>query len=230
MLALEMTDIRKLAAAISVALSDATEKQRADIELLYEKNEGFDITLDNRGAPAAETLRSAQMVGTNIKNHLGLDEKYGMNVIGRCDYQEMKWRMNSQFRKALDSLNGKEFDGNKEDKLQVFEVDFQNKVVASTLEDQQSRLARIASSPRIPERIEVTTFAFRRNPDVVAETILRAAGICEDCKNPAPFFRKADGLPFLEVHHKEPLSQGGEDTLENTIAVCPNCHRKAHFG
>lgn len=33
-----------------------------------------------------------------------------------------------------------------------------------------------------------------------------------------------------EVHHKVPLSAGGDDTVENAIALCPNCHRKAHFG
>jgi len=27
-----------------------------------------------------------------------------------------------------------------------------------------------------------------------------------------------------------PLSEGGEDTLENAIALCPNCHRKMHYG
>ncbi|MFM5358466.1 HNH endonuclease [Aeromonas veronii] len=42
--------------------------------------------------------------------------------------------------------------------------------------------------------------------------------------------RIKDGTPYLEVHHKEKLADGGEDTLENTIALCPNCHRKFHFG
>ncbi|MFZ6676055.1 HNH endonuclease [Undibacterium sp. Xuan67W] len=227
---MKMIDTQNLATAIQVALSGATERQRADIELLYEKNEGFDITLDNRSAPAAETLRSAQVIGTKIKTHLGLDEKYGMNVVGQCDYKKLKWRMNSRFRKALDYLNGNEFNENNEDVSQTFEVAFQNKVAKAILEDQKSRLIRIASAVRIPERVEVSTFAFRRNPDIVAETLFRSAGICEDCKKPAPFFRKTDGLPYLEVHHKQPLAQGGEDTLENTIAVCPNCHRKAHFG
>jgi hypothetical protein len=27
-----------------------------------------------------------------------------------------------------------------------------------------------------------------------------------------------------------PLARGGEDTVENAVAVCPNCHREAHFG
>ncbi|WP_223111555.1 HNH endonuclease [Billgrantia pellis] len=24
------------------------------------------------------------------------------------------------------------------------------------------------------------------------------------------------------------LAKGGEDTIENTVALCPNCHRKMH--
>ncbi|WP_425484228.1 HNH endonuclease [Desulfobacter latus] len=24
--------------------------------------------------------------------------------------------------------------------------------------------------------------------------------------------------------------KGGKDTIENTIAICPNCHRKRHYG
>jgi len=34
----------------------------------------------------------------------------------------------------------------------------------------------------------------------------------------------------LEVHHKVPLAEGGDDTVENAIALCPNCHRHAHYG
>ncbi|WP_258000386.1 HNH endonuclease [Pseudomonas aeruginosa] len=31
-----------------------------------------------------------------------------------------------------------------------------------------------------------------------------------------------------ETHHIEWLANGGEDTVENTVALCPNCHRKMH--
>ncbi len=27
-----------------------------------------------------------------------------------------------------------------------------------------------------------------------------------------------------------PLSEGGEDTVENAMAVCPNCHMELHYG
>jgi 5-methylcytosine-specific restriction protein A len=35
--------------------------------------------------------------------------------------------------------------------------------------------------------------------------------------------------PFLEEHHIEWLSKGGEDTIDNAVALCPNCHRKMHI-
>ena len=76
---------------------------------------------------------------------------------------------------------------------------------------------------------------YPRNPDVVAEVLERANGICECCKKPAPFKRKKkqnkDKLEgYLEVHHKIFLSQGGNDTVENAEALCPNCHREKHYG
>lgn len=37
-----------------------------------------------------------------------------------------------------------------------------------------------------------------------------------------------DGNPYLESHHIIWLSKGGDDSIENTVALCPNCHRKMH--
>ena len=93
-----------------------------------------------------------------------------------------------------------------------------------------ARAARLKLAPKLPEKISVTIEQFKRNPDVVDEVLYRAKGVCENCNMPAPFIRSSDGEPYLEVHHIVFLSQGGEDTVENAIALCPNCHRKAHFG
>lgn len=89
---------------------------------------------------------------------------------------------------------------------------------------------RILKSDRKPEKIEVLTYTYKRNPYVVIEVLNRSKGICELCKNKAPFIRKSDGTPYLEIHHLIPLSENGEDTVENTIALCPNCHKKLHYG
>lgn len=55
----------------------------------------------------------------------------------------------------------------------------------------------------------------------------RAQGICQLCLQPAPF-NDEFGKPYLEAHHIIWLSQGGEDSVSNTVALCPNCHRKMH--
>ena len=70
---------------------------------------------------------------------------------------------------------------------------------------------------------------FRRDASVAAFVENRANGFCELCGQQAPFAR-ADGTPFLEVHHIVPLSAGGSDTVDNTAALCPNCHRACHYG
>ncbi|MBR4375650.1 MAG: HNH endonuclease, partial [Spirochaetia bacterium] len=52
---------------------------------------------------------------------------------------------------------------------------------------------------------------------------------CELCNSPAPFYNR-NGEPYFEIHHLIPLSEGGEDTIYNTVCLCPNCHRELHYG
>ena len=111
-----------------------------------------------------------------------------------------------------------------------FELRFAQAVQRSLQESSAARRARLKVADRIPKKIEATTAVFVRNPDVAAEVLAQAAGVCGVCKCPAPFVRKSGGTPYLEVHHKKQLANGGEDTVENAIAVCPNCHRQAHYG
>lgn len=68
---------------------------------------------------------------------------------------------------------------------------------------------------------------YERNPYVAEYAKRRAGGICELCEHQVPFLNKK-GEPYLETHHIEWLANGGEDTIENTVALCPNCHRKMH--
>ena len=56
----------------------------------------------------------------------------------------------------------------------------------------------------------------------------RAKGYCEGCEEPAPFKNTAD-QPYLESHHTIPVSQGGPDHPQWVIALCPTCHRHAHY-
>lgn len=113
--------------------------------------------------------------------------------------------------------------------LTVLERELAQEVAKSEQSSPSDRQKRLQTAPRKPERIIVTTTAFRRNADVIAEVLFRARGTCEKCQQPAPFIRRSDGSPYLEVHHKIQLATDGEDTVENAIALCPNCHRASHF-
>ena len=103
-------------------------------------------------------------------------------------------------------------------------------VKKSTETDEEARKNRLNTAPKLPEQVQVVSVAYKRNPDVIVEVLKRANGICEHCKKPAPFLRAKDGSPYLEIHHWTHLSEGGEDTIENAAALCPNCHRELHFG
>jgi len=69
---------------------------------------------------------------------------------------------------------------------------------------------------------------FKRDPVVKKWVLQEANGVCECCGKPAPFIKK-DGTPFLEHHHVKQLADGGSDTPENSVALCPDCHRAFHY-
>lgn len=89
---------------------------------------------------------------------------------------------------------------------------------------------RLAGAKRLPEKVQVVSVGYRRNPDVIVAVQRRANGVCDRCKKKAPFLRRSDSSPYLEIHHWKPLGEGGEDTVENAGALCPNCHRELHHG
>tara|TARA_A100001015_G_scaffold271655_1_gene325490 strand:- start:2055 stop:2882 length:828 start_codon:yes stop_codon:yes gene_type:complete len=86
---------------------------------------------------------------------------------------------------------------------------------------------RVKFSPKVPGNRDVKTKTYERSSIVSELAKRRAGGRCQLCLMEAPFKTK-DGSPFLETHHIVWLSNGGEDTPENTVALCPNCHRKMH--
>lgn len=82
---------------------------------------------------------------------------------------------------------------------------------------------------RAPATTQGMTYRFVRDAAVVAYVLNQANGFCEGCNTRAPF-SKANGEPYLEVHHVRTLAKGGTDTVANAVALCPNCHREMHHG
>jgi len=126
----------------------------------------------------------------------------------------------------------------------VFELDLESSSGGS---EQPSPLPVISHAPRywgisLPELRGLATMSapsmapcerrmlLRCRSDAVRVYVLRrSAGICEACGRPAPFFTKAQ-RPYLEPHHILRLCDGGPDDPRHVAAVCPNCHREAHYG
>jgi len=69
---------------------------------------------------------------------------------------------------------------------------------------------------------------YRRSAAVRIYVLRRSNGRCEGCGDAAPFLTR-DGHPYLEPHHTRRLSHGGPDTPAHVIALCPTCHRRAHY-
>lgn len=79
-----------------------------------------------------------------------------------------------------------------------------------------------------PGKSRVNTTVYYRDPVIAAAVKERANGKCDLCGQPAPF-NNANGLPYLEEHHLSRLADGGDDSIDNAVALCPNCHRKMHI-
>ncbi len=78
-----------------------------------------------------------------------------------------------------------------------------------------------------PKTVIIKVESFIRDPEVKAYVLGLAGGRCELCESKAPFVDES-GKPYLEVHHVKHLAEKGTDTVSNSVALCPNCHRGMH--
>jgi len=92
---------------------------------------------------------------------------------------------------------------------------------------QQLREIALSSTPTHASTQEKIQSIQNRSTAIKLYAQKRANGICEGCNEIAPFETKSG--PYLEVHHLTRLADGGADLPQNVIALCPTCHRKAHY-
>ena len=79
-----------------------------------------------------------------------------------------------------------------------------------------------------PQKRLGLTSHYSRDPVVRRAVLLRAHGNCEYCGLSG--FICGDGTVYLESHHIIALADDGADRTSNVIALCPEDHRRAHFG
>ena len=99
-----------------------------------------------------------------------------------------------------------------------------SKVVKLSIKELVTR-SKMISGPHEPKLTQTTVY---HRDEYLKEEVKRIAdGRCQLCGNEAPFIDK-NGSPYLEEHHVKRLADGGSDTIDNVVAICPNCHRKIH--
>jgi len=64
----------------------------------------------------------------------------------------------------------------------IFDKSFEDKIEKSLKESNTKRQQRLLQSNPVPTKSAILSYAFNRNPDVVAEVLIRAKGICELCQ------------------------------------------------
>ena len=86
------------------------------------------------------------------------------------------------------------------------------------MEHQRQEYKRYDKYERNPESRKRYGRAWRE----IRNRYVKAHPFCELC------FERGVLIEVEEVHHKQPLSKGGTNDVENLISLCRSCHAKMH--
>jgi len=142
---------------------------------------------------------------------------------------------NKKIQLVVEELHSKDWGniiiGNTISKVRRLKPTFDEKEFEKEVESFMDRpLEQIPEgNPNPKRRKSVSPELLERDPAVKAWIIKNSKGFCEKCNFQSPFI-KTNGQFFMEVHHVKLLAENGEDTIYNSVAVCPNCHRELHYG
>jgi 5-methylcytosine-specific restriction enzyme A len=112
--------------------------------------------------------------------------------------------------------------------LDLAAAESESELSLATAELSELRRKAVADSAEFRSPAERRAIYRMRSRAIRLYVLARAAGKCEGCGNAAPF-QTRQGTPYLEPHHVRRLTDGGPDDPMWVVAVCPNCHRRAHY-
>ena len=80
----------------------------------------------------------------------------------------------------------------------------------------------------------ITRHQNNRSPDIRRQTLMRDSYKCMIDSSHKTFISKSNAKQYVESHHIIPMARQDTytdnlDCLENTISLCPCCHRKIHY-
>lgn len=105
-----------------------------------------------------------------------------------------------------------------------------DKIKIENLIDEETKNIKDESEKRNTRELgkEQTIYARVNFPlEEINKIYRRAQNKCEYCE--CQTFEKKNGEMYFEIHHIVHYSDGGENSAQNCVLLCPNCHRKIHF-
>lgn len=156
----------------------------------------------------------------DFRSFITISRTSAITVINEDQWERLKWTVNQKNPQFFDNVTAPDKD--------VLDREFDaavNKEQEKSLDKLQKAAEKKDSKPTAST---VQAKVYHRDPTIAAYVKKRANGQCQLCGMKAPF-EDQNGLPYLECHHLEWLSKGGEDSLDNCVALCPNCHRRMHI-
>lgn len=125
----------------------------------------------------------------------------------------------------LEEIIRKNISQEQDEELELYEPE---EIETKVLEQSKKKYIPKPVGRKVPQRKTASITQYSRSASVIAYVLSQAKGKCECCRETAPFITR-DGRPYLEVHHLRRLADGGSDTPENAVGLCPNCHRRLHY-
>ena len=193
---------------------DLTHSEKFIIKIYYDRKK-FDAYIV-KGEGSAETLMVWNSdLSEELREYLKETPFYPYCMFARSGEKKYEISMMLGTKKRLaKALDEKHSDEEREEHAR--QIDFE-----SLVDIVKNR------TDTIPKMKKVTVQQVVRDPYIAEYAKRRANGVCQLCMRSAPF-KKTNGDPYLESHHIIWLSEGGTDSVENTVALCPNCHKKMH--
>lgn len=155
----------------------------------------------------------------DFKSFISINRFGAVTVIKDEQWERLKWLINQ--------INPDLFPNVSAPDVKTLEQEFREAVRKEESKPLEQLKKEAEKKSFQPSSDTVSTKIYHRDPTIAAYVKKRADGYCQLCGQKAPFKDK-NGEPYLENHHIDWLSKGGMDSVDNCVALCPNCHRKMH--
>lgn len=156
----------------------------------------------------------------DIRSFITISRTNSITYLKAAQWERLKWLVNQK--------NPGFFQNVIAPSTETLEQEFKDAVQKQTTKSLNQLKKEASKKTSKPSASTVQTTVYHRDPAIAAYAKKRADGYCQLCGQKAPFI-DMNGEPYLECHHIDWLSKGGMDSIDNCVALCPNCHRRMHI-